>query len=122
MNSCFKVERIKTNNWGKVLDLYGINSSLFQPDRLDVSNRGIKLELIKDLFSEYLVMRNNRSQLEDRTNFWYKKKQGNMIIDLTFIDKIVDTKFSSGYSKEDSITNKNDQIIKYHKTKRMSLF
>lgn len=120
MNSCFKVERIKTNNWGKVLDLYGINSSLFQPDRLDVSNRGIKFEnLVKDLFSEYLVMRNNRSQLKDRTNFWYKKKQGNMIPDFTFIDKIIDTKFSSGYSKEGFHHKQvNDQIIKYHKTKK----
>ena len=120
MNSCFKVERNKTNHWGKVLDLYGINSSLFQPDRLDASNRGIKFEnLVKDLFSEYLVIRNNRSQLKDRTNFWYKKKQGNMIPDFTFIDKIIDTKFSSGYSKEGFHHKQvNDQIIKYHKTKK----
>jgi hypothetical protein len=120
MNSCFKIERIKTNHWGKVLDLYGINSYLFQPDRLDVSNRGIKFEnLVKDLFSEYLVMRNNRSQLKDKSNFWYKKKQGNMIPDFTFIDKIIDTKFSIGYSKEGFHHKQvNDQLIKYHKTKK----
>ena len=120
MNSCFKVERIKTNNWGKVLELYGINGDLFLPDRLDVSNRGIKFErLIKNLFSEYLNLRSNRGQLKDKIDFWYKKKQENMIPDFTFMDKIIDTKFSIGYSKEgfhhDQVTQ---QLEKYHKAKK----
>ena len=118
MNSCFKVERIKTNNWGKVLELYGINSDLFLPDRLDVSNRGIKFEnLVKDLFSEYMILKSNRSQLKEKLDFWYKKKQGNMIPDFTFIDKIIDTKFSIGYSKEGFHHRQvTKQLEKYHKT------
>jgi hypothetical protein len=120
MNSCFKVERIKTNNWGKVLELYGINSDLFQPDRLDVSNRGIKFEnLVKDLFSEYMILKSNRSQLKDKLDFWYKKKQGNMIPDFTFIDKIIDTKFSIGYSKEGFHHRQvTKQLKKYHNTEK----
>ena len=120
MNSCFKVERIKTNNWGKVLGLYGINGDLFLPDRLDVSNRGIKFEnLIKDLFSEYLNLRNNRSQLKNQIDFWYKKKQGNIIPDFTFMDKIIDTKFSIGYSKNEfHHTQVSNQLDNYHKTKK----
>jgi|TARA_B100000315_G_C14570697_1_gene585310 hypothetical protein len=120
MNSCFKVERIKTNNWGKVLELYGINGDLFLPDRLDVSNRGIKFErLIKNLFSEYLNLRSNRSQLKDQIDFWYKKKQGNMIPDFTFLDKIIDTKFSIGYSKNGfHHTQVSNQLGNYHKTKK----
>lgn len=120
MRACFKVERIKTNNWGKVLKLYGINGDLFLPDRLDVSNRGIKFEnLIKNLFSKKLKLTNNQDQLENKLDFWYKKKQGNIIPDFTFIDKIIDTKFSIGYSKEGFHHNQvAKQLNEYHKTKK----
>lgn len=120
MRACFKVERIKTNNWGKVLKLYGINGDLFLPDRLDVSNRGIKFEnLIKNLFSKKLKLTNNQDQLEDKLDFWYKKKQGNIIPDFTFIDKIIDTKFSIGYSKGGFHHNQvAKQLNEYHKTKK----
>ena len=101
MNSCFKVERITTNNWSKVLEIYGINPDLFLPDRIDVSNRGIIFEkLIKDLFEEHLTLRKNRSSLRFEHDFWYKKKQGNCIPDFTFKNFIVDTKFSIGISKK----------------------
>ena len=120
MVSCFKVERITTNNWGKILKLYGINGDLFLPDRLDISNRGIKFEvLIKELFSEHLELINNKSDLNNSTDFWYKKKQGSIIPDFTFQELIIDTKFSIGFSKSgfnhQQITN---QLKKYHQTKK----
>ena len=120
MNLCFKVERITTNNWGKLLKLYGINGDLFLPDRLDVSSRGIKFEiLIKELFSEYLVLKSNKSKLNSSTDFWYKKKQGRMIPDFTFTDLILDTKFSVGYSKSGFHHDQvSDQLKKYHQTKK----
>ncbi len=120
MNSCFKVERVKTNNWGKILELYGLNRDLFIPNRLDVSKRGHIFEkLIKNLFTKYLNRLDNKSHLKDQKDFWYKKKQGSMIPDFTFVDKIIDTKFSVSYSKNGfNHYQVRNQMEQYHKTKK----
>lgn len=120
MKDCYKVERIKTNNWGSVLELYGINGDLFLPTRLDISSRGIKFEkLILELFTKYLNITSNEKNLVNKFDFWYKKKDKNIIPDFTFKDFIIDTKFSIGISKKGfyhkQIVN---QLQKYSKTKK----
>ena len=122
MHACFKVEGIKTNNWGKILEIYGLNPENFIYDFSFVSKRGFIFERsINDLFNEYLSLIESNQKLVHKTDYWYKKRFKNVgIPDFIFQDMIIDTKFSIGISNNtfnhDSISK---QIKKYKTLNKM---
>ena len=116
MNACFRVEGIKTNNWGKVLEIYGLNPENFIYDFSFVSKRGFIFERsINDLFNEHLSLKGDKEKLIEKSNYWYKKRIKNIgIPDFNFKNLLIDTKFSVGISKNkfnhESVSN---QFKKY---------
>ena len=121
MNACFVVEGVKTNNWGKILEIYGLNPENFIYDFSFVSKRGFIFERsINDLFVEYLSLKESREKLIKNHDYWYKKRIKNIgVPDFNFKSMIIDTKFSIGISKgkfnHESISN---QIKKYKLLKK----
>lgn len=115
IKDCFRLEKIKTNSWEKVLREYGLSSDIWTNSYSIISHKGnIFQKSVFELIRKYLREVKEISQLNKNSFIHNKLISTGIKPDFVFNDIIVDTKLSVSIDKNKRIgETERKQIEKY---------
>jgi hypothetical protein len=115
IRDCFRLEKIKTNSWEKILREYGLSSDMWTNSYSIISHKGnIFQKTVFEIFSKYLNEVKDISELNKYSFIHNRLISTGIKPDFVFNDIIVDTKLSVSIDKNKRIgENERKQIEKY---------
>lgn len=115
IKDCFRVEKIKTNSWEKILKEYGLSSDIWSNSYSIISHKGnVFQRSVFELIGKYLKEVEQIPQLNKNSFIHNKLISKGIKPDFVFKDFIVDTKLSVSLDKDKRIgETEREQIEKY---------
>jgi hypothetical protein len=115
IRDCFRLEKIETNSWEKVLSEYGLSPDIWSNSYSVISHKGnIFQKSIFELISKYLKEVKNISHLDNKSFIHNKLISTGIKPDFIFSEFIVDSKLSVSIDKNKQIGHsERSQIEKY---------
>jgi hypothetical protein len=116
IRDCFRLEKIETNSWEKVLKEYGLSPDVWNNTYSMVSHRGFVFQKsVYDIFKSNLIEVNHESDLLENKFIHNKLISKGIKPDFIFNDFIIDCKFSISHNKNKIIGKESIQLDKYIK-------